>query len=257
MSIPLLDYNPSSQNQRVTGYEVGGDEQPRIYTTDNLSETRNLPADEIDRLITAAYRQVFHEQQMLQSNRQTLLESQLKSRHITVQDFIRGLATSDAFRRLNYEVNNNYRFVELCVQRLLGRRVYGDREKLSWSIVLATKGLNGFIDDLLNSEEYLTTFGVNTVPYQRRRSLPQQAQGELPFERMARYGTDYRNNLPRSSRKAAAGHADGLFRQFEPFDLQTFVHRANWSVVAGVLLVFLLMIVISLAVSASAVSPAG
>lgn len=256
MPIPLLDYNPSSQNQRVTSFEVASDEQPRIYTTENLSDTRSLPADEIDQLITAAYRQVFHEQQMLQSNRQTFLESQLKSRHITVQDFIHGLATSDAFRRLNYEVNNNYRFVELCVQRLLGRRVYGDREKLSWSIVLATKGLNGFINDLLHSEEYLTTFGVNTVPYQRRRSLPQQAQGELPFERMARYGTDYRNNLPLPSNNTA-GRADGLFKQFETFDFQTFVQRANWSVVSGVLFVFLLMVVISLAISASAVSPVG
>lgn len=257
MPIPLLDYNPSSQNQRVTGFEVANDDQPRIYTTDNLSETRSLPADEIDRLITAAYRQVFHEQQMLQSNRQTFLESQLKSRQITVQDFIQGLATSDAFRRLNYEVNNNYRFVELCVQRLLGRRVYGDREKLSWSIVLATKGLNGFIHDLLNSEEYLSNFGVNTVPYQRRRSLPQQAHSDLPFERMARYGTDYRNKLPLPSRNAATGRAEGLFQQFETFDFQTFVQRANWSAVSGVLLVFLLMVVVSLAISASAVSPIG
>ncbi|NJR37831.1 MAG: phycobilisome rod-core linker polypeptide CpcG [Leptolyngbyaceae cyanobacterium CSU_1_4] len=257
MPIPLLDYNPSSQNQRVTSFEVASDEQPRIYTTDNLSDTRSLPADEMDQLIIAAYRQVFHEQQMLQSNRQTLLESQLKSRQITVQDFIQGLATSDAFRRLNYEVNNNYRFVELCVQRLLGRRVYSDREKLSWSIVLATKGLNGFIDDLLNSEEYLTTFGINTVPYQRRRSLPQRAQGELPFERMARYGTDYRNKLPLPSQTAIAGRADGLFKQFETFDFPTFVQRANWAVVSGLLLVFLLMVVISLAISASAASPAG
>ena len=143
------------------------------------------------------------------------------------------------------------------MQRLLGRQVYGDREKLSWSIVLATKGLNGFINDLLNSEEYLSNFGVNTVPYQRRRSLPQQAHSDLPFERMARYGTDYRNKLPLPSRNAATGRAEGLFQQFETFDFQTFVQRANWSVVSGVLLVFLLMVVVSLAISASAVSPIG
>jgi phycobilisome rod-core linker protein len=28
MSIPLLDYAPTSQNQRVQGFEVAGDEQP-------------------------------------------------------------------------------------------------------------------------------------------------------------------------------------------------------------------------------------
>jgi phycobilisome rod-core linker protein len=66
---------------------------------------------------------------------------------------------------------------------------------LAWSIVLATKGLNGFIDDLLDSEEYLTNFGYDLVPYQRRRILPQRCQGELPFARMPRYDADYRQQL--------------------------------------------------------------
>jgi phycobilisome rod-core linker protein len=228
MSIPLLEYKPSSQNQRVAAFEVAGDDQPRIYTTDKMTDTRTLPADEIELLITAAYRQVFHEQQMTQSNRQPLLESQLKSGQITVQDFIRGLATSESFRRLNYDVNNNYRFVELCVQRLLGRRVYNDREKYAWSIVLATKGLNSFVEDLLNSEEYRTTFGANTVPYQRRRVVSQPSKSELPFERMARYGTDYRNKLPRPYLVSTPGQADGLFRQFETFDFKTFVKLCNF-----------------------------
>jgi phycobilisome rod-core linker protein len=217
MSIPLLDYAPSSQNQRVTSFEIPGDEQPRVYTTDNL-----LSASEMDVLIVAAYRQIFHEQQMLLSNRQIFLESQLKAGQITVKDFISGLVLSDSFRRLNYDANNNYRFVELCVQRILGRNIYSDREKLAWSIVLATKGLKGFINDLLNSEEYIDNFGDSTVPYQRRRVLPQRSQGELPFERMARYGTDYRDNLPPSMRG---------YKQREPFTLQTFLRSSDRDVI--------------------------
>ncbi|MBD0266821.1 MAG: phycobilisome rod-core linker polypeptide [Cyanobacteria bacterium Co-bin8] len=190
MALPLLTYFPNSQNQRVQGFEVPGDEQPRTYTTDSV-----LSASDMDDLIAAGYRQVFHEQQMLKSNRQILLESQLRAGQITVRDFIRGLATSGAFRTWNFEVNNNYRFVELCVQRLLGRNVYDEREKIAWSIMLATKGLYGFVDDLLNSEEYLSNFGENTVPYQRRRVLPQRVKGELPFERMPRYGQDHLSTL--------------------------------------------------------------
>ncbi|NET32759.1 MAG: phycobilisome rod-core linker polypeptide CpcG [Cyanothece sp. SIO1E1] len=191
MSIPLLEYVPLSQNHRVEGFEGSGNGQPMIYTTDNL------PAGfEMDMLIMAAYRQIHNEQQMLDSYRQRFLESQLRAGQITVRDFIRGLMLSDNFRRLTYDSNNNYRFVQICVQRLLGRDVYGDREKLAWSIVLATKGLKGFVDDLLNSEEYLSNFGDSTVPYQRRRILPQQAQGQVTFEHMARYGTDYRDQLP-------------------------------------------------------------
>ncbi|MBD2357127.1 phycobilisome rod-core linker polypeptide [Tolypothrix sp. FACHB-123] len=213
MSIPLLEYAPSSQNQRVASFEIPGDEQPRIYTTDNL-----LSATEMDVLILAAYRQIFHEQQMLSCNRQIFLESQLKAGQITVKEFIRGLVLSDSFRRLNYDANNNYRFVELCVQRILGRRIYSDREKLAWSIVLATKGLVGFVQELVNSDEYLDNFGDNTVPYQRRRVLPQRSQGELPFERMARYGTDYRDKLP----LVTVG-----YKPVQRLTLQTFLRSPN------------------------------
>ena len=190
MTLPLLSYPPNSQNQRVASYEVPGDEQPRIYSTENL------PSDgEIDELIKAAYRQIYNEQQLLVSNRQKALESQLKFGQITVRDFIQELLLSEPFRRRNYEPNNNYRFVQMCIQRILGRDVYNEREKLAWSIVLATKGLKGFVDELLESEEYISNFGYDTVPYQRRRILPQRTQGELPFARMPRYGADYRAKL--------------------------------------------------------------
>lgn len=190
MAIPLLDYPLSSQNQRVEGFEVFGDEQPRIYSMDNLPK-----GVEVDEIIWAAYRQVFNEQQLIASNRQTFLESQLRNNQITVRQFIRGLVLSDSFRRLNYETNNNYRFVEMCIQRILGREVYDNREKLSWSIVLATKGIKGFIDALLGTEEYLTNFGDDSVPYQRRRILPQRGTGELPFARMARYDDNHLKQL--------------------------------------------------------------
>lgn len=54
MAIPLLNYSPSSQNQRVTGYEVPSDEQPRIFSADNA-----LSSSELGYLIEAAYRQIF------------------------------------------------------------------------------------------------------------------------------------------------------------------------------------------------------
>ena len=191
MSIPLLEYAPLSQNSRVQGFEGPADGQPMIYNTENL-----LTESEMDMLIMAAYRQICNEQQMLDSYRQRFLESQLRAGQISVKDFVRGLALSDNFRRLTYNSNNNYRFVQICIQRILGRDVYGDREKLAWSIVLATKGLKGFIDDLLNSEEYLANFGENTVPYQRRRKLRHWSEGEVTFEHMARYGVNYRDQLP-------------------------------------------------------------
>ncbi|MCL2927694.1 MAG: phycobilisome rod-core linker polypeptide [Trichodesmium sp. St16_bin4-tuft] len=191
MAIPLLEYRPKSQNSRVPGYVVPGDDQPIIYSAELLPS-----AVEWDELIWAAYRQIYSEHQILKSDRQTFLESQLKNGQITVRDFIRGLLTSPAFRRNNYETNSNYRFVELCVQRVLGRDVYNEGEKLAWSIIIATKGIEGFIDKLLDSEEYLDNFGFETVPYQRRRVIPQRSVGETPFNlKTPRYGSYYRGVL--------------------------------------------------------------
>lgn len=192
MSTLLLEYSPVSQNQRVDGFEIPNANTPRIYTTDN-----NLSKSDLDTLIFASYRQIYNEQQMLDHHRQLSLESQLRVGQITVRDFIRGLILSDSFRRLTFESNNNYRFVEICIQRLLGRNVYSEREKIAWSILVATKGIQGFVDELLNSEEYLTCFGDSTVPYQRRRSLPHQIHGEVTFAHTARYGADYRDRLPK------------------------------------------------------------
>jgi phycobilisome rod-core linker protein len=206
MSIPLLEYAPSSQNSRVKGYEVAGDEQARIFSTDNL-----LSSGQISDLIEAAYRQIFFH--AFASDREKFLESQLRSGQITVRDFIRGLCLSNTFTNSFYNLNSNYRFVTHCVQKVLGRDVYNDAEKIAWSIVIGTKGRAGFINDLLNSEEYLENFGDNIVPFQRRRVLPSGAS-ELPFNiQSPRYNEYYRGKLgfpkvvwsvkPRSSQPVA------------------------------------------------------
>jgi len=101
----------------------------------------------------------------------------------------------------------------MCIQRLLGREAYSEQEKIAWSIVIATKGLPGFIDALLNSQEYLENFGYDTVPYQRRRIPPQQVNGQLPFARMPRYGADHRQQL----------EAIGYFRHQAPL-----IYRWQW-----------------------------
>jgi phycobilisome rod-core linker protein len=188
MSIPLLEYAPSSQNSRISGYEVGGDEQPRVFSTDNL-----LSSGQIGDLIEAAYRQIFFH--AFAADREKFLESQLRSGQITVRDFIRGLCLSNTFTNSFYNLNSNYRFVEHCVQKLLGRDVYSEAEKIAWSIVVATKGRAGFINDLLNSNEYLENFGDSIVPFQRRRVLPSGASA-LPFNiQSPRYNEYYRGKL--------------------------------------------------------------
>jgi len=183
MSIPLLEVTPLSQNQRVEGYEVPDDDDSRVYRfTDSTSDTA------IADLIWASYRQIFSEHLILESYRQLFLESQLRNRAITVREFIRGLGKSDVYRQLVGETNSNYRLVDITFKRFLGRATYGKDEQISWSIVIATRGLNGFIDALVDGEEYRQNFGNDIVPYQRRRYK------ERPFNLVnPRYGDYWRD----------------------------------------------------------------
>jgi phycobilisome rod-core linker protein len=184
MALPLLNYKPSTQNQRVRSFGTAdlNDDTPYIYRLEDAAD-----AGEMQQVIWAAYRQVFSEHQILKVNRHSALESQLKNRVITVRDFVRGLAKSERFYSQVVEVNNNYRLVEICLKRLLGRAPYNEDEKIAWSIKVATLGYYGFIDALVDSEEYTIAFGDFTVPYQRKRM-----EGR-PFNLVTpRYGEDFR-----------------------------------------------------------------
>ncbi len=164
MSIPLLEVTPKTQNQRVEGYEIPDEDRPRIYrAADATSDT------DINDLIWAGYRQIFSEHLILESYRQLYLESQLRNRAITVRDFIRGLGKSEVYRELVGETNSNYRLVDITFKRFLGRATYDKDEQIAWSIVIATRGLHGFLDVLVDGLECRQNFGNNSIPYQSRR----------------------------------------------------------------------------------------
>lgn len=86
-----------------------------------------------------------------------------------MREFIQGLGKSDVYRKLVADTNSNYRLVDITFKRFLGRATYGKEEQIAWSIVIATRGLHGFIDTVVDSDEYRQNFGDYIVPYQRRR----------------------------------------------------------------------------------------
>ena len=183
MALPLLNYKPTTQNHRVRSFGIADldEDTPYIYRVEDCFD----PTD-IQQLIGAAYLQVFSEHETLKINRQVQLESQLKNGSITVRDFIRGLAKSERFYQTVVAVNNNYRLVDVCLKRFLGRSSYNKDEQIAWSIKIATLGFSGFVDALLDSEEYTAAFGDNTVPFQRKRM-----EGR-PFNLVTpRYGEDF------------------------------------------------------------------
>lgn len=192
MALPLLSTPPVSMNARVSNFMPATEESPRLGSGD---------ADAIEAQIAQAYRQIFFH--AFKADREAVLESQLRSGQITVREFVRGLLLSDKFRNDFYRCNSNYRVVEQLVGRVLGRPVHGDRERIAWSIVIAEKGLPGLVDALLDSPEYLESFGVDQVPFQRGRVLAGQSVGERPFNQQApRYDAYWRDI---TARRAPAG----------------------------------------------------
>lgn len=199
MKIPLLKYKPTTQNQRVRSF---GPTDPALENeyTPYVYRIEDFPTS-IEPLIRAAYCQVFSEEETLQFNRQKNLEAQLQNREITVREFIRGLAKSDRFYELVVSTNNNYRLVDVCFKRLLGRKPYNEDEIIAWSVKTSTLGFHGFIDTIIDSEEYKQAFGDNTVPYQRKR------MGGRPFIlETPRYGKEYYER-----EQAVTGHPDWRF----------------------------------------------
>jgi phycobilisome rod-core linker protein len=198
MALPLLDYKPSSQNQRVKSFGVAdlNEDTPYIYRLEDAASPF-----EVKELIWAAYRQVFSEHEILKFNRNITLETRFANRSLTVRDFIRELAKTEAFYRLVVSVNNNYRLVQICLKRLLGRDSYNKDEEIAWSIVIATKGFSGFVDALIDSDEYTAAFGDFTVPYQRKRmegrpyNLVTPRYGEEFQEKAGTVKTDWRFTL--------------------------------------------------------------
>jgi len=183
MALPLLATKPITQNARVKNFSVGSDEAPRIQV-------------DVDEQIERAYRQIFFH--AFKVDREPMLEMQFRNGDLTARDFVRGLLLSRKFREGFYRCNSNYRVVEQIVGRVLGRDVNGDQERIAWSIVIANKGLEGFVDALLSSQEYMEAFGLETVPYQRSRVLVGHAKPQLPFNQKApRYNAYWRDTSAR------------------------------------------------------------
>ena len=190
MTLPVLATKPLTSNARVSNFLVASEETSRQIGR----QASQLDGAAADALIEQAYRQVYFH--AFKRDRDAMLESQLRSGQISTREFVRQLLRSEKFRNDFYRCNSNYRVVEQVVGRVLGRPVHGQQERIAWSIVIAEQGLPAFIDALIDSTEYLETFGEDLVPYQRARVLAGQSVGTIPFNQQApRYDAYWRDTM--------------------------------------------------------------
>ena len=117
--------------------------------------------------ITAAYKQVFGNIGITDNQRLSSLEAYLRDGRITTRDFMAGLVKSDLYKQKFYFPVSPMRGIELTIKHLLGRPPVSQQEVGAAIKTIADDGFDAFVDHLVRSEEYLETFGTDTVPYLR------------------------------------------------------------------------------------------
>ncbi|MEO0433618.1 MAG: phycobilisome rod-core linker polypeptide [Cyanobacteria bacterium J06656_5] len=129
--------------------------------------SESLSVENADLLIAAAYKQVFGNAHLMESERSAKAESQVRSGDISVLEFIRQLAKSDRYRALFWEKHPNVTAIELNFKHLLGRAPESYAEISEHIKIIADGGFEAEIDSYLDSDEYLQNFGDMFVPYPR------------------------------------------------------------------------------------------
>ena len=155
----------------------------------------NWTESDVNAVIRAAYRQVFGNQYIMASERNTSAESLLRQGEISVRDFVRALALSDLYREKFFSATPQNRFIELNFKHLLGRAPYGQDEIALHTDIYNTHGYEAEINSYIDSREYRDNFGDNIVP-QYRGHLTQRSQKVVGFTRFFQlyrgYGTSDR-----------------------------------------------------------------
>ena len=144
-------------------------EQTKVFKLTTTSDKVALKT-----LIQAAYRQVFERDinPYVVKNEFTALESKLGNNEINLKEFIEGLGCSPLYVKQFYAPYPNTKVIELGTKHFLGRAPRNQAEIRTYNQILASKGIKGFINAMLNSVEYAEAFGEDVVPYRRFPTLP-------------------------------------------------------------------------------------
>jgi phycocyanin-associated rod linker protein len=149
--------------------------------------------DEVQAVIWAAYRQVFGNDHLMESERLTSAESLLRRGVIGVRDFVRALAMSELYRQKFFYSTSQVRFIELNFKHLLGRAPYDQSEVTEHVNLYIEQGYEAEINAYLDSLEYQVNFGENIVPYHRGFST-QTGQKTVGFNRLFQLYRGYANS---------------------------------------------------------------
>lgn len=179
------------------------------FTGTPLELRNHWSEDNVQAVISAAYRQVFGNDHVMQAERLTSAESLLRQGSITVRNFIRALAQSELYRQKFFYSTPQVRFIELNYKHLLGRAPYDETEIAYHVDLYQQKGYEAEIDSYIDSPEYQESFGDAIVPHYRGFAT-QRGQKTVGFNRMFELYRGYANSDRAQGKNKSAGLTPNL-----------------------------------------------
>ncbi|QVL53568.1 MAG: phycobilisome rod-core linker polypeptide [Cyanobium sp. M30B3] len=147
---------------RLQQIATGGNSVPRRGGQPSIRGTESST----QAVINAVYVQVLGNAGYA-GERNKVEEIKLENGDISLREFVRQVARSEAFRRRYWSGLYITKAIEVMHRRLLGRPTFGRWEIDSYFDTAARKGFYGVVDQMLASREYNDCFGEDTVPYER------------------------------------------------------------------------------------------
>nr|YP_009398264.1 phycobilisome linker polypeptide [Thaumatella adunca]ARW67450.1 phycobilisome linker polypeptide [Thaumatella adunca] len=164
--------NPNLRNRKVN---VLG---PVLFSTKDV----NLS---IQQIISAIYLRVFgrfvYEEELSSVIK---YENQFRNSVISVREFIRFLVKSSLFRSLYWNSLYICKAIEYIHIKLIGRPTYSRQEIDQYFNIVYQKSYYSMIDTMLDSLEYIESFGNFTVPYERYVTSASVASRGLFYNRL-------------------------------------------------------------------------
>lgn len=169
----------------------------------------NFTEEDLQVAIRAVYKQVLGNQHVLDSQRLESAEARFRNGDLTVRGFVRAVAMSDFYRKLFFQPSSAYRFIELNFKHLLGRAPQDQAEITEHTLIYTTQGYEAEIDSYLDSDEYMSAFGENVVPY-TRCNVTQLGAKTVAFNRTFALNRGYAANNAGNAAKLISDVAGNL-----------------------------------------------
>ena len=138
-------------------------------------------SDQLNTLIRVTYKQVMGNPHLMEFERALSAESKFIDGYLSTRELVRAIGLSAEYKKRFFETNAPYRFIELNFKHFLGRAPQSQAEISAHTQILAEGGYEAEIASYVDSEEYQSVFGEDTVPY--ARILSESGRSQVAFNR--------------------------------------------------------------------------